>query len=120
VIAGVVILGVLGAVVANVTTGLPSGSLPGVALDSAALLILERAVAFFAAWMVFVVVVGRALRGHLPIEVSGRGLRYAEAEILEETRTGAEDAMRDVWLELGRLGREVAELQTLREASRTE
>lgn len=33
----------------------------------------------FAAWLLVLVVIARALNGELPIEISGRGLRYADA-----------------------------------------
>lgn len=54
--------------------------LPGVALGSPTLLLVERAIAFFFGWLVLLVVSAHALRGRLPIEISGRGLRYADAE----------------------------------------
>lgn len=33
----------------------------------------------FAAWLLGLVIIGRALVGELPIEISGQGLRYADA-----------------------------------------
>jgi hypothetical protein len=79
--------------IASAMTGSPSGSLPGVALGSAPLLFVERSVAFFAAWMLCLVIVVQALRGHLPTEISGRGVRYANAEGMEATKDEAQQAM---------------------------
>lgn len=69
----------VGAVIASVAAGVPTGSLPGVALGSEVLLVAERTVALFATWMLIAVVVIRALKDELPVEMSGRGVRYAEA-----------------------------------------
>jgi len=54
-----------------------TGPLPSIALGSQALLVAERSVAFFAIWMLVLVVSVQALEGRLPIEISGRGVRYA-------------------------------------------
>lgn len=91
--AKLVIVGLLVAMAASAVTGPPSGSLPGVALGSEPLLLVERTIAFFAAWMVCLVIVIQALRGHLPTEISGRGVRYANAEGVEATKDEAEQAM---------------------------
>ena|GEM_PF-4116533 len=61
----------------------PQGSLPGVALGSELILAVDRALALFAAWMVVLIVVGRAIAGELPAEISGSGIRYADAESAE-------------------------------------
>lgn len=79
----VVIGGLVVSAVAGVTIEPPPGGLPGVALGSAELLTLERTVALFAGWMVLVVVVVEAWRGRLPLEISGRGVRYAELPAAE-------------------------------------
>lgn len=60
-----------------------TGPLPSIALGSQALLVAERSVAFFAIWMLVLVVSVQALEGRLPIEISGRGVRYADGD---ETR----------------------------------
>ncbi len=49
------------------------------------LLLAERMLALFAVWLVVIVVIGQAVRGRLPIEISGRGVRYAEAATAQET-----------------------------------
>jgi hypothetical protein len=58
----------------------PTATLPSIALGSKALLVAERSVAFFAIWMLVLVVSVQALEGRLPIEISGRGVRYADGE----------------------------------------
>lgn len=68
------------------------GALPGVALGSQALLVVERAVAFFAAWLLVLVVVAQAFRGRLPTEISGRGVRYADAEAAGDAAAESERA----------------------------
>lgn len=68
-------------------------SLPGVALGSPALLAVERGLAFFAAWLLVLVVSAQALNGRLPIEVSGRGVRYAEAGGTQDGLTATRDAL---------------------------
>lgn len=57
---------------------LPTGDLPGIALGSKAILVVERIAMLFAAWLLGLVVIARALEGELPIEISGRGVRYAD------------------------------------------
>lgn len=81
----------------------PSDPLPGIALGSALILAVERTVVLFAAWMLVLVVVARALRGELPTEISGRGVRYADAE-------GTERAVADSRAALSRLDFELEEL----------
>lgn len=101
--AALVILGVIGAVIASTATGQPSDPLPGVALGSEPLLIVERAVAFFAAWMLLVVVVAQALKGRLPTEISGRGVRYADADASAATKKSAEEGVRRLDMEIQQL-----------------
>jgi hypothetical protein len=54
-------------------------SLPGPALGSQELLWVERAILFFYGFLLLFVPVLRAFEGVLPIELSTRGARYAEA-----------------------------------------
>lgn len=64
------------------------------ALGSATILLVERFLAVFAAWLVVVTVVAQAIRGRLPAEVSGRGVRYEAV-----TRAGLDathDAVADI------------------------
>jgi hypothetical protein len=95
-----------GLIASTLATGLIEApqdcSLPGVALDSPALLVVERGLAFFAAWLLVLIVSVQALNGQLPIEVSGRGVRYAEAERTQDSLTETRDALRridaEVWV----------------------
>jgi hypothetical protein len=65
-----------------------SAALPGVALESEALLVVERSLAFFAAWMLVLITAAHAVEGRLPIEISGSGVRFADAPMTENmTRT---------------------------------
>lgn len=99
-IAALVLAGLGAAVVLALFSPMPS-RLPGVALGSHAVLSVERAVAVFAAWMLVLMVVAQALRGELPAEVSGRGIRYADAEV---TRRAVGDLRRAVEKIEGELG----------------
>jgi hypothetical protein len=69
-------------------------SLPGPALGSKELLWVERAILFFYGFLLLFVPVLRALEGVLPIELSTRGARYAEASdtAVEALTTRLEDA----------------------------
>jgi hypothetical protein len=53
--------------------------LPALALENRELLWLERALVLFYGFLLLFVPVVRALQGELPIELSTRGARYAEA-----------------------------------------
>jgi hypothetical protein len=56
-----------------------SHDLPALALGNRELLWLERTLVLFYGFLLLVVPVVRALQGELPIELSTRGARYAEA-----------------------------------------
>jgi hypothetical protein len=73
------------ALLASILTGSPS-TLPAVALDSPVLFCLERALAFFAAAFVLILVLVEAFKGNLPVEISDSGLRYERLK--EETQAG--------------------------------
>lgn len=62
----------------NLWIDAPRGGLPGIALGSEALLAVERTAAFFLAWMLALVMLAESCRGRLPLEISGRGVRYAD------------------------------------------
>jgi hypothetical protein len=81
-----------------------AGDLPGIALGSEAILIVERIAMLFATWLLVVVVLVRALAGDLPVEISGRGIRYADAMAAQEGLLGSERAFE-------RFGKELAELR---------
>ena len=64
----------------GVGIGLPSPDhLPALALGNRELLWLERTLVLFYGFLLLFVPVLRALAGELPIELSARGARYAEA-----------------------------------------
>lgn len=87
---------ILSAVTGAVFIDEPAGRLPGVALGSETILVAERITALFAAWLLVVVVTTRALVGDLPIEVSGRGVRYADARASQDATSGSNDAFREL------------------------
>ena len=87
----------------------PSARLPGVALGSDLILGVERALVLFAAWMLVVTVAARALRGELPTEISGRGVRYAEADDTGITVARLSRAVDDVVAEIDDLRNTFAE-----------
>ena len=92
---------------------LPTGHpLPSVALGSKELLWLERALVLFYGFLLLFVPILRALEGVLPIELSARGARYADAseraiEDLKERLTSLEDVSADMSDYLDRLTDEV-------------
>ena len=88
------------------------GILPGVALGSRTLLVVERAIAFFAAWLLVLVVLAEAFNGRLPTEVSGRGVRYADTSQTQGGLTSTEMALRKLDEETNALKRNVARLST--------
>lgn len=77
---------VVGSLLVAVVVSLAVGAerpYPGVALGSGLLLELERAVAVWAIVLLALVVGDQALRGRLPDEISGRGVRYVPQEQFE-------------------------------------
>jgi hypothetical protein len=108
---------VIGGLVVCVTAGLflldrPSDDLPGVALGSETILVVERIVTLFTAWMIAVVVVARAWRSQLPAEISSRGIRYAEADSVQGAVSGTEAALSRLETDVVRLQGSVFALQT--------
>ena len=81
----------------------PAGDLPGIALESEAILVIERIAMLFATWLLAVVVVVRSLAGDLPVELSGRGLRYADAATAQKGVLDADEAFERVGKELDEL-----------------
>jgi hypothetical protein len=71
----------------SVCTG-PPDHLPSIALGSVFLLCVERTVALFAVCLLLVVVLVEAWRGNLPMEISGRGVKYER--LRAETKEGLE------------------------------
>ncbi len=73
----------LGSVVASVAAGVEP-PYPGSALGSGLVLVLERAAAVWAFSLLALVIVDQGLRGRLPVEIGGRGVRYsAEQQAVE-------------------------------------
>lgn len=103
-----VIAGLCVAMLASALTGSGQDPLPAVALGSNHLLLVERAMAFFAAWMVCLVVIAEALRGRLPTELSSGGVRYADAEAVDTAKVDTAATTRDILSELERLDKTVA------------
>ena len=68
----------------------PTSDQPGIAHRSGAILVIERIAMLFTLWLLALVVVGRALAGELPIEISGQGLRYADAVTADESLVDSE------------------------------
>jgi Tfp pilus assembly protein PilO len=86
--------------------------LPGAALGSVLLLRVEWALALFAALLLAIVVLVRAWYGLLPSEISGRGVRYAEAY---ETQTAVNEsaaALEGLKVQVAALAHQLAKLQT--------
>ena len=69
----------------SICTGRPS-DMPSIALGSSFLLYVERTVALFAGCLLLVVILVEAWRGNLPVEISGRGVKYERLK--EETKEG--------------------------------
>lgn len=81
------------------------------ALGSPALLVLERTLGFFAGWLLVIVVCAQALEGRLPIEISGRGLRYADAESAQAISEATERSLRGMRDEIATLQGVVADMK---------
>jgi hypothetical protein len=109
VIPGAVIVGLVGAVASSVAAGAPA-DLPGLALGSSVLLVAERAFALLAIWMTVVVIVLQAFRHQLPVEISGRGVRYAEAQSVRAIGHRTDDALQEMDADIRWLRRTVAGL----------
>lgn len=108
---------VVGGLVVSTIAGIfliesPAGGFPGVALGSETILVIERIATLFAAWLLALVVVVRALTGELPIEISGRGLRYADAVTAQDGLVGSETVFERVDEEIKALQGAIAALET--------
>ena len=79
-VAGMVVLGgVVAAALASGLAGTPK-RLPDAALSSSVLFHVERVVALVAGYVGLLVIVVRAWAGHLPMELSAQGFKYAPDE----------------------------------------
>ena len=111
-----VVFGLTGATALSVVAGSPAGPMPGVALGSLALLMAERTVALFAIWLLIVVVVIRAFRDQLPVEISGRGVRYADVEDVQAKAACTEDVLRGIDVDMRWLRKMVVQLREAEDA----
>lgn len=89
-----VVAGLTGSIAAAATMGTPPGGPPGVALDSPMILAVERSALLFATWLATLVILAQAWQGRLPIEVSGRGVRYADPATLQVSTAATEETLR--------------------------
>jgi len=117
-VAALVFGGLIASIVAAVfLIELPTGDLPGIALESGAILVIERIAVLFAVWLLALVVAARALAGELPIEISGRGLRYADADTAEKGLLDSEGAFKGLYGEIEELREAVAAIEKRRNAA---
>ncbi len=101
---------VLGSLAAAITVNLAVGAThpyPGVALGSGLLLVLERTLASWAIVLTVLVVGDQALKGRLPDEISGRGVRYATSDQFSEMSSAA-------WASFASLADRITELENAR------
>lgn len=112
-VAVLVLAGLAVCVLANVWIEAPAdGELPGVALESQTILVVERVAALFAGWLAVLVVCGQAIGGRLPTELSGRGVRYADAESSQAGVSETERALQDLDARMVALQAEMVRLET--------
>jgi hypothetical protein len=107
-----VVGGLVASIVAGVfLIGLSGDDLPGVALGSESILVIERIAMLFVAWLLTLVVIARALTGELPIEISGRGLRYADVATAQRGLLESEGAFERMDRELEQLRKAMAVIE---------
>jgi hypothetical protein len=111
-----VLVFVVGGLVASIVAGVflieaPGDHLPGVALESESILVIERIAMLFVAWLLTLIVVARSLTGELPIEISGRGLRYADAATAQRGLLDSEGAFERMDRELEQLREAMAVIE---------
>lgn len=105
-----------GGFVASIVAGvflieMPDDDFPGVALGSKSILVIERIAMLFVGWLLTLVVITRALTGELPIEISGRGLRYADVATAQRGLLDSEGAFERVDRELEQLREAMAVIE---------
>lgn len=61
--------------------------------------------------MLALVILAESCRGQLPLEISGRGVRYAEVAATHTSVNVASDALMDLQAQVDRQARSIAELQ---------
>jgi hypothetical protein len=106
------------ALLANLWIDTPPAGAPGVAFGSEAVLVVERTVVLFVAWMLVLVILAESWSGRLPLEISGRGVRYAEATATHASADVASTALEDIQAQLEEQDRSIADLQECYEGNR--
>jgi hypothetical protein len=89
----------------------PVEALPAVALQSQTVLVVERVAVLFAAWLLALVVVARALAGELPMEISGRGVKYADRAMSQDELLASRRAIDDLKVQVEALADSVAVIE---------
>jgi hypothetical protein len=103
------LMGLVGAMVLSASAG--TSNVPGVALGSVVLLVAERTAVLFGIWMAMVVMVVRTFRNQLPIEISGRGIRYAESDEVQGKVLSTGEALGDLDAEMAWIREAILDLQ---------
>jgi hypothetical protein len=102
-----VVAGLAGSIAAAATMDVPPGDPPGVALGSPMILAVERSALLFATWLATLVILAQAWQGRLPIEISGRGVRYADPAAVQASASAAEETLRKLEREFEMARREM-------------
>jgi hypothetical protein len=115
---GLIVALVAAAIVVSLLNS-PPAKLPGAALGSNVVLYIERAAGVFAVLLLGAVVIFRAFQGDLPVELSGRGVKWTPREVTEQVKedaaAGVDElrqgvvALRDITVESLRLQRTAIE-----------
>lgn len=87
--------------------------LPGVALGAAPVLVVERTAVLFLAWVLVLLILVESFNGRLPLEISGRGVRYADAETTGEAARTTDVGIARLELELAGYRREQQDIRRL-------
>jgi hypothetical protein len=95
----------------HAATRLGDQGVGGIALGSEALLAVERTAAFFVAWMLALMILAESCRGRLPLEISGRGVRYADVPTSQANVQEARDQIERLKHEIAVQRGEIADLQ---------
>lgn len=69
---------------------------PGIAMGSGAVLVFERALAVWVGWLLILVIGDQAVRGRLPDEMGGRGVKYADASQVDQLREEFTRALKEL------------------------
>lgn len=114
---GIVLL-VAGGLVASTVLGVlfplssPGLDASSMALGSNLILAVQRVIFLFAAWLLIVVILVMASQGRLPVEISGRGLRYADTVETQSGLTETAELLRRLNEQVDVLDRRLAAVET--------